>query len=74
MTSSTWWAGDVAARGADILNESTQPLLPLSNAFFVLWRTLLQHVVIYGLLFVGMLYLLCLGAGTMFVRFAIRRS
>ena len=74
ISSSTWWAGDVAARGADVLNQSTQSLAPLSNAFFVLWRTVLQNLVVFGLGFVGMLYLLCLGAGTMFVRFAVRRS
>jgi hypothetical protein len=74
MTSSTWWAGDVAARGADVLNESARPFMPLGNAFFVLWRTLLQNLVLFGLAFSGMLYLLCLGAGTMFVRFAVRRS
>lgn len=74
LTSSTWWAGDVAARGADVLNESARPFLPLSNAFLVLWRTILQNLVVFGLAFSGMLYLLCLGAGTMFVRFAVRRS
>ena len=74
MTSSTWWAGDVAARGAEVFTDSTQPLVPLGNAFLVLWRTLLQNVVVYGLAFSGILYLLCLGAGTMFVRFAVRRS
>ena len=74
IMSSTWWAGDVAARGADVLNESARPFMPLGNAFVVLWRTLLQNVVLFGLAFCGMLYLLCLGAGTMFVRFAVRRS
>jgi hypothetical protein len=74
ITSSTWWAGDVAARGADALNQSTQSLMPLGNAFLVLWRTVLQNVVLFALAFSGMLYLLCLGAGTMFVRFAVRRS
>ena len=74
ISSSTWWAGDFAAKGADVLNESARPLLPLGNAFFVLWRTLLQNVVIFGFAFSGMLYLLCVGAGTMFVRFATRRS
>ena len=74
VTSSTWWAGEVAMRSANVLSESTQSLMPLSNAFLVLWRALLQNVVVFGLAFVGMLYLLCLGAGTMFVRFAVRRS
>ncbi|HKQ40589.1 MAG TPA: hypothetical protein VJ063_21140 [Verrucomicrobiae bacterium] len=74
IMSSHWWAGDVAAKGVEVLSDSTQPLVPLSNAFLVLWRTLLQNVVIFGLAFSGMLYLLCLGAGTMFVRFALRRS
>jgi hypothetical protein len=74
IMSSTWWAGDVAARGADVLHESARPFMPLGNAFFVLWRTLLQNVVLFGLAFCGLLYLLCLGAGTMFVRFAVRRS
>jgi len=74
ITSSHWWAGDVAAKGAEVFSDSTQPLMPLGNAFVVLWRTLFQNVVLYGLAFCGMLYLLCLGAGTMFVRFAVRRS
>ena len=74
ITSGTWWAGDVAAKGAEVLSDSTQPLIPLSNAFLVLWRTVLQNVVLFALAFTGMLYLLCLGAGTMFVRFAVRRS
>jgi hypothetical protein len=74
ITSSHWWASDVAARGVEALNDSAQPFAPLGNAFLVLWRTLIQNVVLYGLAFSGMLYLLCLGAGTMFVRFAVRRS
>ena len=74
ITSSHWWAGDVAAKGVEVLSDSTEPLVPLGNAFLVLWRTLFQSVVLYGLAFSGMLYLLCLGAGTMFVRFAVRRS
>jgi len=74
ITSSHWWAGDIAAKGVEVLSDSTRPLIPLGNAFLLLWRTLLQNLVVFGLAFSGMLYLLCLGAGTMFVRFAVRRS
>ena len=64
---STWFAGDVAAKGIDVLQ-------PFTNVFFALWRTVLQNVIVFGLAFSAMLYLLCLGAGTMFFRFAVRRS
>ena|SRR5688572_4090017 len=74
MTGSTWWAGDVAAKGANVFTESTQAFQPLGNALIVLWKYILQHVVLFGLAFTGVLYLLCLGAGTMFVRLALRRS
>ena len=74
ITGSTWWAGDIAAKGADVFSESTQGLQPFSNVFFTLWRTILQNVIVFAVAFSGMLYLLCLGAGTMFVRFAVRRS
>src|SRR5688500_14635850 len=64
ITGGTWVAGDVAAKGADTFGVVTQAFAPLGNAFFVLWKTLLQNVVLFGLAFTGMLYLLCLGAGT----------
>src|SRR5688572_14402503 len=71
MTGSTWWAGEVAANYS---SPATQILGTLGNAFLVLWRSLLQNVVLFGLAFTGMLYLFCLGAGTMFVRVAVKRS
>ena len=74
ITGSTWWAPDIAAKGADVFSESAQGLQPFSNAFFALWRTILQNVLVFGLAFCAVLYLLCLGAGTMFFRFAVRRS
>jgi hypothetical protein len=74
ITGSSWWAGDVAARGADVFNESTQALQPFSSVALTLWRTILQNVIVFAVAFSAMLYLLCLGAGTMFFRFAVRRS
>jgi len=74
ITSSTWWAGAVAANYSGVFSPVTQLLGTLGNAFLVLWKTLLQNVVLFGLAFTAMLYLFCLGAGTMFVRLAVRRS
>jgi hypothetical protein len=74
ITSSTWWAGDVVARGAGVFTESTQPLMTLGNAFVLVWKTFLHNIALFALAFSGMLYLLCVGAGTMFVRLAVRRS
>jgi hypothetical protein len=74
MTGSTWWAGDVAAKGLNAFTETTVGLMPLGNAFLVLWKTLLHNIALFALIFSAMLYLVCLGAGTMFVRFAARRS
>jgi hypothetical protein len=74
MTGSTWWAGDVAAKGVNAFTESTQGLMPLGNAFLVVWKVVLHNIALSLLIFSGMLYLFCLGAGTMFVRFAVRRS
>ena len=62
-----WFAGDIAAKGIDVLQ-------PFSTVFFALWRTILQNVIVFGLAFSAMLYLRCLGAGTIFFRFAVRRS
>ena len=67
ITGSTWFAGDIAAKGIDVLQ-------PFSTVFFALWRTILQNVIVFGLAFSAMLYLICLGAGTIFFRFAVRRS
>ena len=74
ITGTTWLAGDVAAKGADLFGQVTDVIAPLSNAFLVLWKAVLQNVVLFGLAFTGMLYLVCVGAGTMFVRLAVRRS
>lgn len=74
MTSSTWWATEVASNFAPNLAPATQMFSTLGNAMAVLWKTVLQNVMLYGLAVVAMLYLFCLGAGTMFVRLAVRRS
>lgn len=74
ISGSPWWAGEVAANYSGPLTQTTQVLGSLGNAFLVLWKTLLQNVVLFGLAFTGMLYLFCLGAGTVFVRLAVRRS
>jgi len=74
ITGSPWWAGEVAASYSGPLAQTTQLIGSLGNAFVVLWKTLLQNVVLFGLAFTAMLYLFCLGAGTVFVRLAVRRS
>jgi hypothetical protein len=70
ITSSTWWAPEVAANYSGPLSF----VATLGNACLVLWKTNLQNVVLFGLVFIAMLYLLCLGAGTIFVQLAVRRS
>ena len=74
ITGSTWWAGDVAAKGVNAFTQTAQGLMPLGNAFLALWRAIPSSLLLFALAFSGMLYLFCLGAGTMFVRFAVRRS
>ena len=69
LTGGTWFAGELAVDGtvAKYVN-------PLANAFLVMWRSFLQTLVLWALGFAMMLYLICVGAGTLFVRMAYKRA
>jgi hypothetical protein len=48
--------------------------MTLANAFGLLWDKAAQPFVLYGLALAGSLYLICLGLGTVCVRYALKRS
>ena len=49
-------------------------LAPLSDAGLLLWETAAQPLLLYGLVAAGVLYLACLGLGTMVFRVAWRTN
>ena len=69
LTGGTWFAGEVAADGS-----IGRYVSPFTNAFAIMWRSFLQTLVVWALSFAGVLYLICVGAGTLFVRMAYRRA
>jgi len=81
LTGGTWWAGELAAnppefanRGIDMAQSLAGTVSPLTNVMSVLWRSFLQTAVISALAVAGVMYLICVGAGTLFVRVAWKRA
>ncbi|MHB8520376.1 MAG: hypothetical protein ACYDH9_06425 [Limisphaerales bacterium] len=74
------WAGfagsapaSFAGRWVAAVIDSVKSLEPLANAGAVLWRATAQPVIIGLLVVSSLMYLLCLGLGSMFLRVALRR-
>lgn len=73
LTGGTWFASEVAADGT-VAKTVAEYLSPLTNAFVVMWRSFLQTLALWALALAGVLYLICVGAGTLFVRLAYKRA
>ena len=69
LTGGTWFASEVA-----VDSTVAKYINPLANAFLVMWRSFLQTLTLWLLGFAAMLYLICVGAGTLFVRMAYKRA
>ena len=69
LTGGAWFAGEIALDGA-----VTKYINPLASAFLVMWRSFLQTLALWALGFAAVLYLVCVGAGTLFVRVAYKRA
>ena len=74
VTGSGWFVdaqlSEYWQRTAGRLSDFGTSLSPLANAGLLLWTQVFQSVVIYGLVFLAVLYASCLGAGTLFLRIA----
>jgi hypothetical protein len=71
--SATAYSQQMTERLAPIrgLGETSMTLV---NALGLLWEKAAQPFVLYGLVLAGVLYLICLGVGTVCVRSALKRS
>lgn len=80
MAGAGWWFGDdinaysqQAVQQLGALSAFWQLLGSLAAALVLLWQKIAQPLLVYVLVASLILYLLCLGVGTVFVRFAFRR-
>ena len=81
LTGGTWFAGEVASsysgmagKGVGLARGFVDFINPLGTAMAVMWRSFLQTVVVWGLGSAAILYFICVGAGTLFVRVAYKRA
>ncbi len=62
-----------AAQRLTPLNTIWNSLTPVADAGLLLWNKYFQPLLLYGLALLAFLYLSCVGAGTAFVRIALKR-
>ncbi len=81
LTGGTWWAEELAAnppefasKGISMAQGFADTMAPLGNAFWAIWRSFLQTALVGALISAAALYLICIGAGTLFVRQALKRA
>ena len=73
LTGGTWFAGEVAS-DSTVARTVAEYMSPFTNAFVVMWRSFLQTLALWALALAGVMYLICVGAGTLFVRVAYKRA
>ena len=80
LAGGSWWLGEdlnaysqQAAQKLSLLSAFWQSLQALATAVVLLWQKTAQALLVYALVASLVLYLVCLGLGTVFVRFAWRR-